>query len=119
MAMAQPAASDCLAAASFVTMPPELSDDDASPAMASISTVISVTSGTNRAPLSLAGSDVYRPSMSDSRINASALIMAATRAASRSLSPKRISSVATLSFSLIRGTAPMPSNVVRVLRALR
>ena len=37
--------------------------------------------------------------------------MDATRAPSRSLSPKRISAVATVSFSLITGTAPKSSNV--------
>ncbi len=46
--------------------------------------------------------------MSDSRTRASALIMAATRAASRSLSPKRISEVATVSFSLMTGTVAEP-----------
>ena len=40
----------------------------------------------------------------DSRISRSALIMEATRAANRSLSPKRISSVAIVSFSFMRGT---------------
>ncbi len=40
-------------------------------------------------------------------------------AASVSLSPKRISSVATVSFSLITGTTPSVSNVLSVLRALR
>ena len=57
--------------------------------------------------------------MSESSTRVSALIIAATRAASRSLSPKRISAVATVSFSLITGTAPNFSSVLRVERALR
>ena len=57
--------------------------------------------------------------MSDSSTSVSALSIAATRAASRSLSPKRISLVATVSFSLITGTVPSRSSVVSVLRALR
>ncbi len=48
--------------------------------------------------------------MSVSSTRVSALIIAATRAASRSLSPKRISAVATVSFSLITGTAPILSS---------
>ena len=43
----------------------------------------------------------------------------ATRAASRSLSPKRTSWVATLSFSLITGTAPISSSRVSVAVTLR
>ena len=44
--------------------------------------------------------------MSDSRTSWSACTISATRAARRSLSPKRISAVATVSFSLITGTQP-------------
>ena len=50
--------------------------------------------------------------MSESSTSVSALIICATRAASRSLSPKRISAVATVSFSLITGTAPSASSVL-------
>ena len=57
--------------------------------------------------------------MSDSSTSVSAEIISATRAPRRSLSPKRISSVATVSFSLITGMAPRPSNVAMVWRALR
>ena len=57
--------------------------------------------------------------MSESSTSVSALIISATRAASRSLSPKRISAVATVSFSLITGTAPSSSSVSSVARALR
>ena len=48
--------------------------------------------------------------MSDSSTSMSALIICATRAASRSLSPKRISAVAIVSFSLTTGTAPSASS---------
>ena len=44
--------------------------------------------------------------------------MVATRAASRSLSPKRISAVATLSFSFNTGTAFMASNRAMVARGI-
>ena len=57
--------------------------------------------------------------MSDSSTSVSAEIISATRALRRSLSPKRISSVATVSFSLITGTAFMPKSVPMVWRALR
>ena len=43
----------------------------------------------------------------------------ATRAASRSLSPKRISAVATVSFSFTTGTTPNESNLPNVRWALR
>jgi hypothetical protein len=56
--------------------------------------------------------------MSDSSTRQSACIMAATRAAMRSLSPTRISSVATVSFSFTTGTTPRLSRAASVLRAL-
>src|SRR5271169_2150143 len=55
--------------------------------------------------------------MSLSSTSMSALTICATRAASRSLSPKRISAVATVSFSLTTGTAPSASSWVKVARA--
>src|ERR1700691_3943695 len=54
--------------------------------------------------------------MSDSSTSASALIICATRAASRSLSPNRISDVATVSFSLMTGMAASASNCSRGAR---
>jgi len=57
--------------------------------------------------------------MSDSSTSMSALVIWATRAASRSLSPKRISAVATVSFSLTTGTAPSASSWAKVARAFR
>ena len=87
--------------------------------MASISGVIAGTSGMCRAAGSPRGSAVYRPSMSESKISWSACIISATRAASRSLSPNRISAVATESFSLITGIHPSPSSVASVARPFR
>ena len=52
-------------------------------------------------------------------MSASASTRCATSAASRSLSPKRISCVATVSFSLMTGTAPNSSSVCSVERPLR
>ena len=57
--------------------------------------------------------------MSESSTSVSALIICATRAARRSLSPKRISAVATVSFSLMTGTAPSARSCSIVARALR
>src|SRR5271155_5648035 len=54
--------------------------------------------------------------MSDSSTSMSALVICATRAASRSLSPKRISAVAIVSFSLTSGTAPSASNCAKGAR---
>src|SRR6185437_4239845 len=56
--------------------------------------------------------------MSDSRTSMSALVICATRAARRSLSPKRISAVAIVSFSLTTGTAPSANNCAEVAAAL-
>ena len=57
--------------------------------------------------------------MSLKSTSVSAEIISATLAPRRSLSPKRISSVATVSFSLITGMALSPSRVAMVWRALR
>ena len=100
-------------------MPPEPSAVRGLPAMASISGVMARTSGTWRAPGVSFGSAVNNPSTSLSRTQASASIICATRPASRSLSPKRISSVATVSFSLITGTTRRRNSVAMVERALR
>ncbi len=100
-------------------MPPLPYAGFGSPAIASISGVISCASAIGRAVGSVRGSAVYRPSMSDSMTSASALAICATCAARRSLSPKRISAVATVSFSLIIGTAPRRRIVFTVERALR
>ena len=57
--------------------------------------------------------------MSVSRISSSAPTSTATWAARKSLSPKEISSVAVVSFSLITGSTRHSSSVVSVWRALR
>ena len=76
------------------------------PAMRSSSWSISTTSSMSDAPPSCAGSSVSRPAVSVSSTSSSAPTRWATSAASRSLSPKRISSSATASFSLTTGTTP-------------
>ena len=93
----------------FVTIPPRESSDPALPAMASICGVICSTVSMKSAVELSSGGAVYRPSMSDSSTNRSAPNMVATRAARRSLSPYRISDVATVSFSLMTGTVPKAS----------
>ena len=65
------------------------------------------------------GSSVSRPAVSVSSTRRSAPTRWATSAASRSLSPKRISSSATASFSLTTGTTPSSSSRARVWRACR
>ena len=119
IAIAQPAWVAIWAATSLVRMPPEEYPGGGSPPIASISGVSAATTGICAAAGSRRGSAVYSPSMSDSRISWSACTISATRAASRSLSPKRISAVAIESFSLMTGMQPSPSSVVRVERALR
>ena len=76
------------------------------------------TRAIRRAPGSR-GSRSNNPSTSDSSSTASAPAACAMRAASRSLSPKRISSVATLSFSFTTGTAPAASRRPSVAETLR
>jgi hypothetical protein len=87
IAMWQPAASAMRAAVTLVIMPPLPNSVAASPAMASISGVTAWTSATSFAAGSRVGSAVCRPSVSDSSSRQSALIIWATRAARRSLSP--------------------------------
>ena len=118
MTIWQPAERAILAASIFVIIPPEPTPEMGFPAMASTSGVISLSSAMNVAPFWFGGAE-YRPSISDSRTNTSADIIEATRAPKRSLSPKRISDVATVSFSLITGTAPCASSVESVARAFR
>ena len=85
--MLAPDASAMRPASILVTMPPRDSSDPALPAIASMSGVICRTSRTSVPAGVLPGGAVYRPSMSDSSTRQSALIMLATRADSRSLSP--------------------------------
>ena len=85
--MAQPAAVAIFAAAILVAMPPEPTADAEPPPMASISGVMSRISGMSRAVELRLGSAVYRPDTSDSNSRQSELVICATLAASRSLSP--------------------------------
>ncbi len=80
-----------------------------------------ITSGTypmRRASGRLGGA-VYSASTSVSSTSASARTMLATSAESRSLSPNRISLLASASFSLTIGTTPRSSSRSSVRRALR
>ncbi len=68
----------------------------------------------------LRGSAVYRPFWSVRMSSASASIRLVTSAASVSLSPKRISSTTTVSFSLMTGIGAQPEQrACSVVRALR
>ncbi len=78
-----------------------------------------MTSSINDASATCFGSAVNSPGVSVSRAMRSAPTRFDTRAARRSLSPKRISSSATASFSLTMGTTPSSSRWSRVWRACR
>ena len=65
------------------------------------------------------GSALSKPATSVKMIKRSASTRLATRAPKVSLSPKRISSVATVSFSLMIGTTDTSMSVFRVARAFR
>ena len=103
------------AASTLVCMPPVPSP--AAPVLP-IRTAVEVggrsrTSGTSELP-GAAGSASYRPSTSESSTSRSAWTRWATSAASRSLSPNRISVVATVSFSLTIGSTPSSSSLAKV-----
>ena len=87
IAIRQPAATAMRAASSFVRMPPEPCGLPGPPAISQCSGRSSATSPMCRAPASAWGSAVYRPSTSDNSTRQSLLIICATRAARRSLSP--------------------------------
>ena len=80
-----------------------------SPASASMAWSTSTISSIGDADRSSCGSAVSSPAVSVRSTKRSALRRWATRAAMRSLSPKRISSSAMASFSLITGTTPSSS----------
>ena len=108
-----------LAAASFEPIPPLPTAVPGPPAMRSSSWSISTTSSMSEPASVRRGSSVSRPAVSVSSTSCSARTRWATRAASRSLSPNRISSSATASFSLTTGTTPRSSSRPRVWRACR
>ena len=111
-----PASAARRAAASFEAIPPVPSAPPG-PAVTPSRSPSPHTIVTAVAP-PLRGSESYRASTSDRRMRASALIRCATSAARRSLSPNRISLVATVSFSLITGTACIARRRSRVAWAL-
>ena len=108
-----------LAARILVSMPPRASALPAPPAMASSAASPARASRTSVASGCLRGSAVYSPAWSVRMISTSASIRFATSAPSVSLSPTRISSVVTVSFSLMIGITPSSSSVRSVVRALR
>jgi hypothetical protein len=108
-----------LAASTLVSMPPRPRSLPAPPAIASSAGSPARAERTSVAALSVRGSEVYSPCWSVSRISTSASIRLVTSAPSVSLSPTRISSVVTVSFSLTIGITPRPISVRSVVRALR
>ena len=102
------------AASTFVCMPPVPTPADPVPPIRTSSRSSSeVTSESSVVPAA-SGWPSYRPSTSESRSSRSACTRWATSAASRSLSPKRISAVATVSFSLTIGSTPSSSSLAKV-----
>ena len=117
--VATPYSAAFLAASILVAIPPvppKLRDEPARP---SISGVISSTRGISVAEGSTLGSVVKRPSTSDRMTSRSASTRCDTCPASESLSPRRISSTETVSFSLMIGITPSSMSVVKVCLALR
>ncbi len=102
------------AASTLVTMPPVPTPAAPGDPMVTASrSAAERTSGSSRAPGRLGGPS-YRPSTSESSTSRSACTRCATRAARRSLSPKRISEVATVSFSLTIGRTPSSRSLAKV-----
>ena len=112
-----PAAPAIEAASTFVCIPPVPTREPRALTSTAASSSAPRTTGIRRAP-GRSGLSVYSASTSVSSTSVSAPMRCATSAASRSLSPNRISLVATVSFSLITGTMPSASSRSRVRRAL-
>jgi hypothetical protein len=112
-----PAAFAIAAASTLVSIPPLPTDDPVPPISTWSRSLASSTNGMRRL-LSRLGGPSYSASTSVSRTSASAETSSETSAASRSLSPNRISCVATVSFSLMTGTIPSSRRRSRVRRAL-
>ena len=119
MTMGMPAAMSTRAALIFVIMPPEPTPDTAPPAAARMSRPTRSTTGMSVAAGSICGFAVYSPSMSESITMRSASMRQATSAAKVSLSPKRICSTDTVSFSFTMGTTDSSRSRVSVSRACR
>ena len=79
----------------------------------------SFTDETREAEGSTRGSAVKSPGVEVSRSNSEASTSTATCAARKSLSPKEISSVVVVSFSLITGTIRQSTSLRSVRRAFR
>ena len=107
------------AAASLEAIPPLPTAEPGPPATSSKAASTATTCSTSVASANRLGSASNRPSVSVSRTRHSAPTRLAMSAARRSLSPKRISSSATASFSLMTGTAPSSMSRVIVSRAWR
>ena len=103
----------------LVIMPPVPTEVVESPADAMIPASMRSTRGMKRASGSSAGLAVYSPSISESVTHRSAETRQETSAASVSLSPKRISSTVTVSFSLTTGTTPSSTSLPSASRACR
>ena len=120
MTAGMPAAVAISAATTFERIPPEPSGEVVWPmSMASEAREVGRPRRRAGAAGSVRGSAVKRPSMSVSRTSRSAPMRIATCAARKSLSPKEISSVVVVSFSLMTGTTLQSSSRRRVWRALR
>ena len=107
------------AAATLLRMPPEPKAEVRSPIAMPSRRPKSSTTSISSAPGSRRGSPRCRPSTSESRTSSRASSRIATCAARKSLSPKVISSVAVVSFSLTTGTTPHSISRRRVCRAFR
>ncbi len=119
MIMGMPADVSFLAALILVPMPPVPKGPAISPAMASISLPIAVTSLRSCASSCLRGSLLYRPPMSVRLIIRSASNSMVIMAPKLSLSPNCSDFTATVSFSLIMGSTFHSRSVFRVFLAFR
>ena len=118
MAVVMPSRVAWPAAMILVYMPPVPREEPAPPAMRRVSSVTSSTTWISGASGFCFGFSACRPSMSVRITSASAFTMRATTADRVSLSPNSISSVATVSFSLMIGSAPRSSRRSKALRML-
>ena len=114
-----PAAVAISAAATFERIPPEPSGDVAEPIDSAASSAGSATVETSVADGSTRGSAVNSPGVEVSSSSSDASTSTATCAARKSLSPKEISSVVVVSFSLITGTIRHSTSLRSVRRAFR
>ena len=114
-----PAAVAISAAATFERIPPDPSADVSDEMLSAASSAGSSTVATSRADGSERGSAVNSPAVEVSSSSSDASTSTATCAARKSLSPKEISSVVVVSFSLMTGTIRHSTSLRSVRRALR